>query len=183
MSIGGYKIRNQRGIHFLTFQVIDWMDVFTRKQYKDIFIEALQYCQTEKELRVHAYVIMSNHVHLMVRSGTGQLSDTIRDLKRHTSKTIIKSIKKMHESRRNWMLTQMRKQANRHLRNELYQLWTHENHPISIKSNRFRNQRLNYTHNNPVKAGIVDIPEHYLYSSARNYVGLSGLMHVDLFEF
>ena len=183
MSVGGYKIRNQGGTHFLAFQVIDWMDVFTRKQYKDIFIEALPHCQNEKELRVYAYVIMSNHVHLMLPSGTGQLSAHIRDLQRHTSKAIIKSIQLKHDSRRSWMLTQMRKRANRHLRNEIYQLWTHENHPISIKSNLFRNQRLNYTHNNPVKAGIVDTPEHYLYSSARNYAGLPGLMHIDLFEF
>lgn len=45
MSIGGYKIRNKEEIHFITFAVVEWVDVFTRKQYRDIVIDSLRPAQ------------------------------------------------------------------------------------------------------------------------------------------
>src|SRR5215207_5025956 len=66
MSEGGYKIRNKKEIHFVSFAVVEWIDVFTRKEYRDIFIESLKHCQEKKELRLHAWCVMSNHVHLII---------------------------------------------------------------------------------------------------------------------
>ena len=65
MSDGGYKIRNQNAIHFITLSVVEWVDVFTRKGYKDIVIDSLRHCQEQKGLNIHAWVIMSNHVHFI----------------------------------------------------------------------------------------------------------------------
>ena len=104
MAETGYKIRNQEAIHYVTFTIVYWIDVFTRPNYRDIIIESLKYCQKEKDLVIYAYVIMSNHVHLIVRSETGKLSGTIRDFKSFTSKEIIETIKEYPESRREWML-------------------------------------------------------------------------------
>jgi len=83
MSERGYKIRNQEGLHFITFAVVDWVDVFTRKQYREILIESLDYCCKEKGLRLFAWVIMSNHVHFIVSAQEGFiLSDILRDYKK-----------------------------------------------------------------------------------------------------
>ena len=75
MSESGYKIRNKEGIHFVTFAVVDWVDVFTRKEYKDILIESLKHCQRERGLLIYSWCIMSNHVHLVVSAKQNDTSD------------------------------------------------------------------------------------------------------------
>jgi putative transposase len=103
-----YQIKNQDAIYYLTFQVINWIDVFTKKTYRDIIIDSFKYCKEHKALNLHAFVIMSNHVHCILSSGKSDLSGTIRDFKTFTSKTIISEINSSSESRREWMLGQMR---------------------------------------------------------------------------
>lgn len=66
MSVGGYKIRNPEAIHFITFAVVEWVDVFTRKVYCDIVLDSLRYCQKERGLYIHGWCLMSNHIHLVV---------------------------------------------------------------------------------------------------------------------
>lgn len=73
----GYQIRDQSKPHFLTFTVVDWVDVFSRKIYRDILIDSFKYCQEHKGLIVHAYVIMSNHVHVIFQADPGSLSDLL----------------------------------------------------------------------------------------------------------
>ncbi|MGV3589868.1 MAG: transposase, partial [Adhaeribacter sp.] len=81
-----YKIRDNQKLYFLTFAVVAWVDVFTRKAYKDILIESLRYCQQQKKLDLYAYCIMPNHVHLLAGvSEGGNLSHVLRDLKKFTS--------------------------------------------------------------------------------------------------
>lgn len=180
MSVGGYKIRDQQGMYYLTFTVIDWLDVFTRKSYRDMLLDSLEYCQKEKGLSIHAYVIMSNHIHCILSSKTGKLSDTIRDFKSHTSKAIINAIQVDTESRREWMLPLFERKGLKNVRNKSFQFWQQSNHPIELHTNHFVDQKLDYIHNNPVKAGWVEKPEEYIYSSAKNYAGEMGLIEVEL---
>ena len=87
-------------LYFVTFQVVGWLDVFSRQIYRDIFLESLDYSQKHKGLEVYAYVIMTNHVHLILGSATSKLSDTIRDVKRFTSNKILKAISESHQESR-----------------------------------------------------------------------------------
>jgi hypothetical protein len=66
---------------------------------------------------------------------------------------------------------QIVEQDGLHYGNEKYQVWTHENHAELIYSNNFIDQMINYIHDNPVRAGIVENPEDYLYSSALAFAG------------
>lgn len=132
----------------MTLQVVQWADVFTRKECRDIVVDSLDFCRKNKALEIYAYVIMSNHVHLLVKSGIGNLSDTIRDLKRHTSKQILDFVKNGNESRSKWLLLIFRYAARKHIRNKAYQFWTHENHAKEIFSQKFIEQKINYIHNN-----------------------------------
>jgi len=77
----GYIITGQYAIYFLTFTIVGWVDIFTRKECKDIIVDSLKYCNKNKGLSIHAYVIMSNHIHLIVsaREDSGGLSGIIRD--------------------------------------------------------------------------------------------------------
>lgn len=95
----GYKIEAPLHAHFLTFQVIDWVDIFSRKIYRDIALESLDYCRKEKGLQIWAYVIMTNHIHAILSARNGNLSEVIRDFKRFTATHIIKAIQTPEESR------------------------------------------------------------------------------------
>jgi putative transposase len=182
MSIGGYKIRNKEGIHFITFAVVEWVDVFTRKDYRDIIIESIRHCQKEKGLLLHAWCLMSNHIHLVISAEKNDAGDILRDFKKFTSKQIIKAITEhTGESRKDWMLEIFKKAGEQNSRNTNYQFWRQDNQPKELYSAGFTVQKLNYIHNNPVEAGIVDKPEDYIYSSARDYFNAkqTGLLQID----
>lgn len=96
----GYVIRDQSLPHFLTVTIVDWVDVFSRKNYRDCVIDCFEYCIKNKGMILYSYVIMSNHIHMIVQSNEGKLSDLIRDFKKFTSKTILEKIQSEPESRR-----------------------------------------------------------------------------------
>ena len=170
MPTGGYKITNKEALHFVTFAVVGWVDVFTRKQYKDILIDSLRHCQKEKGLVVYGWCIMSNHVHLAVAAQDHNLSDILRDFKKYTAKQVIQAIAgNVQESRKEWMLEVFKRQGALNSRNTENQFWRQDNQPKEMYSEGFIKQKLDYIHNNPVAEGIVDKAEEYLYSSARDY--------------
>ena len=175
----GYQIVEQSKVHFLTFQVVYWMDVFSRKAYRDLFLESLAYCRLHKSLDIYGYVIMTNHIHLLLRSAEDDLSGAIRDLKKFTSKAIVEAINDDRESRSEWILRLLANAAQRQNKEGKYQFWTHENHAELVYSNSFIEQKLAYIHENPVREGFVEKPEDYLYSSARNYAELDALIEID----
>lgn len=174
-----YQIKNQQELHFLTFQIVGWVDIFTRQIYRNIIIDSFQYCIAQKQLKLHAFVIMSNHVHCVL-STDSNLSDIVRDFKKHTSKQILKTIKIEQESRKDWMLMVFKYFAKFNKRTEEYQVWTHENHAIELSNNELINSKINYIHQNPVRAGIVENDFDYLYSSARNFAEL--LSKIEIHE-
>jgi hypothetical protein len=100
----------------------------------------------------------------------GDLSGVLRDLKKYTSKKIIVAIQENPvESRKDWMLNIFTEHGGKNNRNKDYQFWRQDNHPEELYSTKFVCQKRNYIHQNPVEAGIVEMPEHYLYSSAKDY--------------
>lgn len=169
-----YKIRDQDQLYFVTFTVIRWLDVFTRKEYRDIFMDSLRYCQQHKGLDLYAYCIMTSHVHMIIgRRGTGTLEGIIRDIKKYTSIKIIEAVKdNPQESRKDLLMWLFERTGRYNPNNKIYQFWEQHSHPIELNTNLMLEQRLEYIHNNPVEAGIVLSPEDYLYSSALNYAGL-----------
>lgn len=176
----GYQIEDQRSLYFLTFQVVDWIDLFTRKIYKDILIDSFKFSIENKGFQLFAYVIMSNHIHLIANSSEGKLSETIRDFKKFTCKKIVEAMEESEESRKEWILERFIINASHHKANKNFQMWTHENHAILLYSNNFIREKIEYIHNNPVRAGIVEKPEDYLYSSARNYASLNAPIDIPL---
>ncbi|WP_259017199.1 REP-associated tyrosine transposase [Emticicia fluvialis] len=180
MSLG-YQIANQSAIHYLTFQVVDWVDVFTRQVYRDILLDSFRYCQKEKGLWLYAYVVMSNHVHLIAASKDGRLSDLVRDIKKFTASRILKAIETEPESRRDWLMKRFEFAARSKSNMKTLQFWTHENHAVEIFTDKFFFQKVDYIHENPVRAGIVATPEDYLYSSASNFIDKGGLIEIEYF--
>lgn len=88
-----YKFNNPDGVYFISFSVVEWLDVFIRNEYKNIIIDSLNYCQKEKGMEIFAWCIMTSHIHLIFRSAGEQKPELlIGDFKRFTSKAIVKSI-------------------------------------------------------------------------------------------
>lgn len=176
----GYFIIDQNAPHFVTFAVVRWVDVFTRTIYADAVVDGLNYCIINKGLEVYGWVIMPNHLHLMIRAKEGyRLSDILRDFKKHTAKYILQMIEENNqESRKDWMLWLFRSEGERNKNNEVYQFWQQDNHPIYLESTRIIEQKLDYMHQNPVRAGLVSSADAYRYSSACDYSGNRGLVSI-----
>lgn len=170
-----YKIRDQQKLYFVTFSIINWIDIFIRDEYRLIFINSVKYCQENKGLEVYSWCIMTNHVHMIIGSdGRNSLESIIRDLKSFTSRSIRKLLEDKEavaESRREWMLWMMQRAGKKNTNNNDFQLWQQHNQPIVLDTNFLMEQKLEYIHKNPVKARFVDRPEAWLYSSAADYMG------------
>jgi REP element-mobilizing transposase RayT len=178
MSGDRYTIEDQHAAYFLTFTVIDWVDVFTRPEYKNAIADSLNYCIREKGLDCYAWVLMTNHMHLVIRAKPPfRLSDVIRDMKKFTSKKILQLIQEIPESRREWLLHKFNHAAYSTGRAENYKLWQDSNHAVLVEGERMR-ERIDYTHHNPVKQLTVSRPEDYLFSRACDYAGIKGLVNV-----
>ncbi len=157
----------QDEVNFLTITAVEWVDVFTRRIYNDFIINCLVHCQQQKGLQIFAYVLMTNHLHLVVRATTIPLSDVLRDFKTYSSKELVKLIRdNPQESRKDWMLALFQKHGVHNPLNKHYQFWQNENHPVVLSNPVIFQQKVDYVHQNPVRTGLVDEPGHYLYSSA-----------------
>ena len=169
-----HAIRDPNEVHFVTCTVVQWIDVFTRDIYREIIFDCLKYCQREKGLEIFAYCLMTNHLHLLIRAKEGfHLSDILRDFKSFTSRHIRKALEENdRESRKEWMLWMFKRAGFKNERNKDFQFWQQHNHPVEMSDNAMIDQRLEYLHENPVKAGFVARPEDWLWSSARDYAGV-----------
>lgn len=168
-------------LHFITATVVDWIDVFTRHDYKRIIVDSLVFCQQNKGLDIYAWVLMSNHLHMIAgtKERTLSMGDIIRDFCKYTSKSIVYAItENSKESRREWMLDRFHFRGMNDSKITNFRFWQEGSYIEAISTRQFYRQKLEYIHMNPVRQGIVDRPEHYLYSSARNYQGERGLIDV-----
>ena len=173
-----YRIYNQQGLYFVTFTVHQWIDVFTRKIYVDIILDSLKHCQKNKGLLIYSWVIMSNHLHLIISTDQNNLSDIIRDFKKFTATKIVKAIEENpKESRKHWLLWLLKKE-------EKVCFWEDGYHGEEIYSPDFLESKINYIHLNPVRANIVEKAEDYLYSSACDFLetknGLLELKRINI---
>ena len=176
-----YKFCNPESVYFVSFATVNWIDVFTRPLYKDILVESFNYCIENKGLIIYAWVIMSNHVHLVIETRQEPLENILRDLKKFTSKQIISAIEENpQESRKGWMLWMFQRAGQRNSNNSTYQFWQQHNQPIEVSAISYGiDSAIDYIHENPVKAGFVDKPENYPYSSAIDFAGGRGLVKIE----
>jgi putative transposase len=149
----------------MTSGIIEWIPVFTNKEYFDIIIQSLKYCIQNKELALYNYVILDNHFHVI--ASAPELSNTMSSMKKYTAAQIIRQLS---EDGKEWILNQFAFYKKKYKTKSEYQIWQEGLHPEIIQNKRMYTQKAEYIHHNPVKRGYVSQPEHWLYSSARNYL-------------
>jgi len=180
-----YRITTNDELYFLTLTVVDWVDVFTRKELCDDIVDSLKYCQQRKGLIIYAWCLMPSHLHLVVsvKEGADTLSDVMRDFKKFTSKKIIQSITEIAESRKDWLLRHFAYAGKYNPKIKNYKFWQDGLHPVELSSFKFIEQKINYVHQNPVMAGIVYRAEDYVLSSAAQYAGeYNAILEVTVIE-
>ena len=123
---------------------------------------------------------MPSHLHMIAtaESAKNSLSDIIRDFKKHTSKKIVETIEEINESRKDWLLNAFEFAGRYNRKIKDYKVWQDGYHPEELITNKFIDQKLDYTHMNAVEAGFVNEPHHYALSSAIDYAGGKGLIDV-----
>ena len=177
-----YKFHDPDGTYFISFAVVGWVDVFTRNEYRNIVIDSFNYCSENKGLVIHAWVIMTNHIHMIIsRKGPIQFASIMRDMKKFTSVEIIQAIENnTAESRKDWMLKVFTEAGRANANNIMFQFWQQDNHPIELDSSKEIEQKLEYIHENPVKHGFANSPECYDWSSAIDYAGGKGFVKIEM---
>jgi putative transposase len=154
-------------LYFVTLTVVDWIDVFTCRLYNDFLIENLVWNQQHKKLNIYAYVIMTNHIHMVANVTDGSLGDVLGHFKTYTSKELFKLIKENEqESRRDWMLKAFKRAGRYNPLNKNHQFWQNGNYPVLLYSPAVIDQKIDYIHDNPVRAGFVGSAHEFWYSSA-----------------
>jgi len=176
MGRSRYKIYEPTHPHFVTFTILHWIPIFTNQESVNIVIDSLKYLQKSDNFKIYAYVILENHIHLIIQSDN--LSKTIQKFKRHTAKHIINLLK---EKNVKTILEQLAFYKKAHKKESQYQLWQEGYQPKLIQNSAIMINKIKYIHNNPIKRGYVEEDWHWRYSSARDYKGLKGLIEVVKF--
>ena len=175
MARDRYKVKLDQQPHFVTCTVVNRLPIFTRPQAVGIVLDSLRHLQSNGDLLIYAFVIMENHAHL-IASGRS-LSKTIGRFKSFTARKIIDLLIDKGER---GILRQLSYARLPHKVDREYQFWQEGSHPVLLSGEEIMRQRVEYTHNNPVRRGYVDDPVYWRYSSARNYAGMEGLLEVRM---
>lgn len=164
-----YKVRDSEEVHFVTFTIIDWIDLFTRDRYGYIMVDSLNYCIEHKGLVVYAYVIMPSHVHMLISSHGEPIPVIGRDLKKFTSKRFAEAMMDSGESRSKWLEDKFSFASRKLRRGKDYKVWKDGYNPKIMDRMDKLEAVFNYIHYNPVAAGYVTGERSWKFSSARAY--------------
>ena len=167
--------------YFLTFNTVDKIDVFVRPAYKQVIADALNYFVQSQGLDIYSWCLMSSHLHLAIRPKEGMPPAYFeRDFKKYTTPAILKAIEMEIDFRREWMMQRFEDYGKPLKRIEKFHLWQNCSSPLRIdcQQPRLLLDRIIHIHENPVREKIVEHPEAYVFSSARDYAGMPGLVTV-----
>ena len=161
-----YRIFEQCYPHFVTASIVKWLPVFVSSAPCEIIAESLRFCRCRKGLRIHAYVIMPTHLHMIV-SAECDLSDVLRDLKRHTSKKLVEHFARIANPP---FINVFRYCGEKQHPSTDHKVWQDGNHPEMIMTQGFFEEKMNYIHENPLRKGLVTDPVAWKWSSIRAYI-------------
>ena len=148
---------------FFTATIHEWIHLLNEDMLKDIIINSIRFLVKEKRVTIYCFVIMNNHLHIIWRiRNTYKLSEVQRDfLKKNKKKIKFYLI----DNKKTEMLDKL--EVN-HV-DRKFRIWQPDSLSVDLWTKEVFLQKLDYIHNNPVKAGLCSLPEAYKYSSARFY--------------
>jgi putative transposase len=173
MSRTRYRFGPADHPHFLTCTLVEWLPIFTRPETAQVLFDAWTYQQEHEGLRLYGFVVLENHLHAVAQAPN--LPVTWARFKSYTARRLVDLLREQGARR---FLERMEFPFKAHRADRRYQFWQEGSHPQCIDGEEMLRQKLEYIHNNPVKRGFVDAPEHWRWSSARCYAGGNGVVEV-----
>ncbi|MBC2715880.1 MAG: transposase [Desulfobacteraceae bacterium] len=174
MGRSRYKTFENGKTYFITSSAINWLPVFAIPQLAEIVTDSLNFLHHNQRMRIHAWVLMETHLHLVATSS--DMSGEMKKAKSYTARSIVDYLKANGPQ---FLLDQMEFYKKKHKQNQTYQVWQEGFYPKLITDATMLIQKIEYIHYNPVKRGYIDKPEHWRYSSARDYTGLDGIVTIE----
>ena len=169
--------------YFLTLNTVDKIDVFVRPAYKQVITDALNYFIEDHGLTVYAWTLMTSHLHLVIKTKESSAPAYFeRDFKKYTTPAVLATIEMEMDFRRTWMMKHFEAYGKSLGRVEKFNLWQNCSSPLRFDGQQPQSllERIAHIHENPVRERVVDLPEAYIYSSARDYAGGKGLVKVKV---
>ena len=151
-----------------------WIPLFTNQESVQIIFDSLKHLQQSDNLKIYAYVILENHLHLVASSD--DLPQTMKKFKSYTAKELRNLLQKQNVKT---ILDQLAFYKKAHKQETTYQIWQEGIQPKLIQTEQMMIEKINYIHNNPIKRGYVDEAKHWRYSSARDYENSNGLIEIE----
>ncbi|MBM4176690.1 MAG: hypothetical protein FJ213_11050 [Ignavibacteria bacterium] len=167
MPIRGRSNLSSETYFFVTTTVVDFLDVFSNDRCCDALVKNIKHYQEKYKFEILAYVIMPSHFHWIVEvnPASGSISDIMRDIKKYSAWDVMELLE--HENRYD-LISLFEKHAVEY-KDRKRKFWMKRFDDQVIRDSKMFWTKLNYIHLNPVESGLVEKPELYKYSSARNY--------------
>jgi REP element-mobilizing transposase RayT len=156
-------------LHFITASALQRAPLFRRDVIKRILVDSLNTGRILGQYDLFAFVIMPNHVHLIVRCLAGNKpADVVREFKKATANLMLRH----YEAEENQRVLEFCASGVKREEKQRYAIWNDEYQAKDVFSPAFLRQKIDYIHNNPVQSHwqLVDEPQRYLWSSARFYL-------------
>ena len=155
--------------YFITTSVNKFVKIFKEKKYIDIILENISFYREKYAFKLIAYVVMPDHIHLLIypdQERVKEISKFVEDFKKFTARKFREQMEK--DKKISWLKLFRLKETKK--RNWEYQIWQRGFDDLGVYSIKVVRTKINYIHNNPLRKGLVERPEDYLYSIARNYI-------------
>jgi len=176
MGRSRYKIYEPTHPHFVTCTISHWIPIFTSKESVEIILNCLKFLQKEQRLKLYSYVILKNHLHMVIQSD--DLQKSMESFKKFTA---VQVLKLLHENNAINILEQLANYKKAHHKGKTYQVWEEGYQPKLMQTDAMMISKIKYIHRNPVKHGYIDDATHWKYSSAGDYEGNLGLIEIEKF--
>jgi len=149
--------------HFFTATIYEWLPALQSEETKRIVIDSLSFLVENGRVKVSAFVIMDNHIHLIWQVLAGhEVIDVQRDFLKYTGQ----KIKFFLQDQQPALLEKL----HLNLADRKYQIWQRNALQVPLFSSAVLVKKLDYIQQNPVRAGLCSLPEEYGFSSAGFYI-------------
>jgi len=155
------QISRDKPFYYLTSVAHDRLPIFQKDAIKQIVCDALGEARKSGEILIFAYVIMPDHTHL-ITDGNRSISDVLRFTNGIAAKRVLDYLKNNQFAT---SLAKLRQQEKK--KGYKYSVWEHHPNAFRLTGEETFMQKVNYIHNNPVRAGLVEKAEDYQFSSVR----------------
>ena len=156
------RINHPNHARYLTFSTYRSLELFGTCELRDVFTGQLRRTQELRDFRLYAWVLMPNHVHMLIRDPDGEVEGVMRSLKAAVARKILSRWRELDAP----VLDRLVDKQGR------ARFWQRGGgYDRNIVSDEEFDEKVGYIHMNPVRAGLSAKPTDWVWGSARFWSG------------